>query len=152
MMSSFLTWQSDEGLALHASCQQAVEQRGGALLLVPGEQRHQLGQRGPSTQVLHTQHLQRNRALSLCTGRGGHVTHTLKAWYGFPFICIYLYYTLNKTAFLLVLHFWLDANCHSTCTLCNDNEVEANLIFYRTYFNRKALSLLGLGYRKNRQK
>ena len=59
--SSSLTWQRDEGLTLHPSGQQAVNDRQSVLLLEPGEQRHQLGHWGLWTQVLHTQHLQRDK-------------------------------------------------------------------------------------------
>lgn len=38
-----LTWQSDEGLALHATRQQPVQDRRPVLPLKPGEQCHQLG-------------------------------------------------------------------------------------------------------------
>ena len=41
--NQFLTWQSDEGLTLHPSSQQAVKDWWSVLLLEPGEQRHQLG-------------------------------------------------------------------------------------------------------------
>lgn len=53
-----LTRQSDEGLALHPTGQQSVQDWRPVLLLEPGEQRHQLGHWCLCTQVLYTQHLQ----------------------------------------------------------------------------------------------
>lgn len=75
----FLTWQSDEGLTLHPSSQQAVKHRRPALLLKPGEQRHQLGHRCLCAQVLHAQHLQwdaqkQRSSISLSGVGQGHVT------------------------------------------------------------------------------
>lgn len=55
-----LTWQRDEGLALHPPRQQPVMQRRPVLALKTGEQRHQLGHGCLFAQVLHTQHLQQD--------------------------------------------------------------------------------------------
>lgn len=57
----FLTWQRDEGLTPHPSCQQPVNNWRPLLPLKSGEQRHQLCEGCLCTQVLHTQNLRRDR-------------------------------------------------------------------------------------------
>lgn len=67
-----LTWQRDEGLTLHPSCQQSVNNWRPVLLLKSGEQRHQLCDGCLRTQVLHTQNLQRDKTCRV-TGADEHV-------------------------------------------------------------------------------
>lgn len=62
VMTCMPTRERDEGLALQSSRQEAIHDRICVVLLKAGEQRHQLGQRGPRTHVLHTQHLRRKQS------------------------------------------------------------------------------------------